>query len=68
VELVEIAAVVILSVGLGLAGAGALLSMVFLCFTKPATGSNVAAVGLEAAYEASAPYAQPIRLRASAAS
>ena len=68
VELVEIAAVVILSVGLGLAGAGALLSMVFLCFTKPATGSNVAAVGLEAAYEASAPYAQPLRLRTSAAS
>jgi len=68
VELVEIAAVVILSVGLGRAGAGALLSTVFLCLTKPATGSNVAAVGLEAAYEASAPYAQPIRLRASAAS
>jgi hypothetical protein len=35
VELVEIAAIVILSAGLGLAGAGALLSMVFLCFTKP---------------------------------
>ena len=68
VELVEIAAVVILSVGLGLAGAGGLLSMVFLCFTKPATGSNVAAVGLVAAYEAGAPYAQPLRLRTSAAS
>ena len=64
-ELVEIAAVVILSVGLGLAGAGALLSMVFLCFTKPATQPNVAAMApAEAAYEASAPY----RLRASAAS
>ena len=36
VELVEIGAIVILSVGLGLAGAGALLSVVFLCFTRPA--------------------------------
>src|SRR5436190_16281702 len=36
VELVEITAIVILSVGVGLAGAGALLSMVFLCFTRPA--------------------------------
>jgi hypothetical protein len=36
VELVEIGAIVILSVGLGLAGAGALLSAVFLCFTRPA--------------------------------
>jgi hypothetical protein len=34
VELVEIAAIVILSVGLGLAGAGALLSMVFLFFIR----------------------------------
>jgi hypothetical protein len=34
VELVEIAAIVILSVGLGLASAGALLSMVFLCFIR----------------------------------
>ena len=36
VELVEIGAIVIVSVGLGLAGAGALLSVVFLCFTRPA--------------------------------
>jgi hypothetical protein len=36
VELVEIGAIVILSVGLGLAGAGALLLAVFLCFTRPA--------------------------------
>jgi hypothetical protein len=65
VELVEIAAIVIVSVGLGLAGAGALLSMVFLCFTPPARRSNVAAVApVEAAYEAAAPYA----LRTSAAS
>jgi hypothetical protein len=34
VELVEIAAIVILSVGLGLASAGALLSIVFLCFIR----------------------------------
>jgi hypothetical protein len=34
VELVEIAAIVILSVGLGLAGAGALLSMILLCFIR----------------------------------
>jgi len=34
VELVEIASIVILSVGLGLASAGALLSMVFLCFIR----------------------------------
>jgi hypothetical protein len=34
VELVEIVAIVILSVGLGLASAGALLSMVFLCFIR----------------------------------
>jgi hypothetical protein len=34
VELVEIVAIVILSVGLGLAGAGALLSIVFLCFIR----------------------------------
>ena len=33
-ELVEIATIVILSVGLGLAGAGALLSIVFLCFIR----------------------------------
>lgn len=44
VEIVEISAIVVLSVGLGLAGAGALLSMVFLCFTKPATRPTVAAV------------------------
>jgi len=44
VELVQIAAIVIVSAGLGLAGAGALLSMVFLCFTPPAKRSNVAAV------------------------
>ena len=36
VEVVEIGAIVIVSVGLGLAGAGALLSAVFLCFTRPA--------------------------------
>jgi|KBSMisStaDraftv2_1062788.scaffolds.fasta_scaffold2741254_1 hypothetical protein len=36
VEVVEIGAIVIVSVGLGLAGAGALLSVVFLCFTRPA--------------------------------
>jgi hypothetical protein len=34
VELVEIVAIVILSVGLGLASASALLSMVFLCFIR----------------------------------
>ena len=69
VELVGITAIVVVSVGLGLAGAGALLSMVFLCFTKPATRSNVAAlVPAEAAFEAGAPYAQPLRLRTSAAS
>jgi hypothetical protein len=69
VELVEMAAIVILSVGLGLAGAGALLSMVFLCFTPPARQSNVAAVApVEAAYEAAAPYTQPLRLRTSATS
>ena len=43
-ELVEISVIVILSVGLGLAGAGALLSMVFLFFTKPTTRATVPAV------------------------
>ena len=33
-ELVEIAGIVMLSVGLGLAGAGALLSVVFVCFIR----------------------------------
>ena len=69
VELVEIGAIVIVSVGLGLAGAGVLLSMVFLCFTKPATRSNVAVVApAEAAYEADGPHSQRLRLRTSAAS
>jgi len=36
VELVEIGAIVVVSVGLGLAGAGALLSVVFRCFIRPA--------------------------------
>jgi len=69
VELVEIAAIVILSVGVGLAGAGALLSMVFRCFTPPSTQSHVVALApLEAAYEAATPYTQRLGLRTSAAS
>lgn len=69
-ELLELAAIIILSVGLGLAGGGAILSMVLLCLTPSATRSNVAAVAyVEAAYENSAPHrARAFGLRSSAAS
>jgi hypothetical protein len=69
VELVAIATIVTLSVGLGMAGACAILSMVFLCLTPSSTQSAVAATARPAiAYESGANARQPFRMRVPAAS
>jgi len=52
VELLELATIIILSVALGLTGAGAILSMMFFCLRSARRSEVTAAARLDAAYEA----------------
>ena len=54
VELVEIAVIVMLSLGLGLAAAGAILSMLLVCLTSAKRLEAAAVAHGDAGYEAGA--------------